>query len=203
MISHKHKFIFIHIPKTAGTSIERFLLEVEGVRTPACPAWGPAWGKTLKPSEREEYLIAPGQHNLFREYDQKYRAAYFSFAFVRNPFDRAVSSFFYEKRWGRSSSFKDFLKNPRHENDVHAVSQRDFIINKSNEPLVDFIGRFENLQDDFGVVCDKIGIQRKKLPCENKRQHKHYAEYYNDETREIVAEKYAKDIECFGYKFEK
>ena len=202
MISPKHKFLLLHLPKTGGTSCKKELAKYD-----------------------EECRFKNGHPTLIELMRQKWlgnlREDYFKFAFVRNPFDRLVSAFFYISRDSsykldcvmrkefkmNGVSFSFFVKNtlalilknpntrPR-----HFKPQSDFFF-EDNKNLLDFVGKFENFQEDFNIICDKIGIPRQELPHKNKTKHKHYTEYYDDETREIVAKKYAKDIEHFGYKF--
>jgi hypothetical protein len=185
----------VHIPKSAGTVIRDF----------------------LKTNDREFKVIF--SHPTFSEIQTEYDlSTYFKFTFVRNPWDRFVSTFFYLKQNVKDEellnearkklsnySFTSFVKELYLEKNqfsknyfIHFQPQIHFLESLDN---IDFIGRFENLQDDFNTICDKIGIPQQKLPHKNKSKHKHYTEYYNEETKQIVAEKYAKDIEYFEYEF--
>ena len=141
----------------------------------------------------------------------------FVFAFVRNPFDRLVSNYkmFTTRDLGirqliklnklnqqpsdiKNMSFPEFcniiLKHDNH----HWELQHKFMIKWPN-----FVGRFESFSSDIRKVGDLLKIPIKNIPHTNPTKHKHYTEYYDDETRQIVAEKYAKDIEYFGYEFGK
>ena len=204
MISHKHKFVFICVPKTGSTSITTALSKY-----------------CIKnfPPQKKHFSYSEYLNN--KKKTEKIDKDYFSFSFVRNPFDRLVSQFHYTgRRWWDKVGFTEALKFGFKNYVKHMVAQNiPFSVHRyrSKRKLdqadedwsqlqfldegVDFIGRFENLQEDFNFVCDKIGIPRQELPHENKSKHKNYTEYYNDETKQIVAEKYAKDIEYFGYEF--
>ena len=199
MISHKHKCIFVHIPKTAGQSL--------------CTNLG-GW-KRVRPQGFDRGLKKYRHHFTMSEYLEhgylkiEKLELYFKFGFVRNPYDRILSEFKYAKRIYSKfkSNFNGFVKrgwgNSRRHSTIkqHIRPQYEFLYDTDGKCLVDFIGRFENLQEDFNIICDKIKIPHQELPHRNKTKHKHYTEYYDDEIREIVAKKYAKDIEYFGYKF--
>jgi hypothetical protein len=231
IISRKNKFIFISIPKTGTTSVESSLQHLKTI---------PLSREILPHSSERRYCLNVGatvdyspylswigperkmipKHITLKELKKNCIDSldnYFSFTFVRNPWERELSAYFYRikmvKYWKesaikKSSKWYDVYKN--YSNSLSRCNTfSDWIADKAymeNTQLswakdVSFIGRFENLQDDFDIICDKIGIPRQKLPHKNKSQHKHYTKYYDDETKQIVAEKYAKDIEYFGYKF--
>ena len=132
----------------------------------------------------------------------------FIFSSVRNPYSRAVSTYKHWS-WNSAKTFKDFCNSIKKEEypskcakcaKWHSSTLSEHLV-EGNNLKVDFIIRVENMQKDLNIVCDKIGIPHQQLPHENKSEHRHYTEYYDDETREIVAEKYARDIEYFGYEF--
>ena len=143
----------------------------------------------------------------------------FKFAFVRNPWDRVVSAWAYacDREWynGRrvikkipNPSFDEFVRNHMWDEDGNAISvhwlpQCEFV-EYDGEIFVDFLGRFETLAKDYAEVCNKIGIPiDEELPVVNTSKHEHYTTYYTEELKQIIAEKYARDIELFGYEFGK
>ena len=171
--NHKTKCIFIHIPKTAGSTIKKAL----GIR-------GTHYTSTQ----------IKGDLNPF------FWDNYFKFAFVRNPFDKLVSNFFFNgHHFGfRDCTFKEYIvayKNgAKISNDV--VTQHGYL-----EQEIDFIGRFENLQKDMEFICDKLNKPMPQLSKENSTVHDHYTTYYDDETVKLVEELFEKDLKRFNYKF--
>lgn len=193
MISHKDKFIFIHIPKCGGTSIERFILSHYGISHD----WTRKYPLEALPTKvRSEFNIGFGgqQHMTLSNFSLERQKQYFSFAFVRNPWDRIMSSYLYSRRLGFKFTFESFLDSPRFAN--HCGTQSSFLNNN-----IDFVGRFENLQEDFDIVCGKLGLDAKRLPHENKTTHGHYTEWYTDERKKLIQDRYSEDIEVFNYKF--
>ena len=179
MISKKYKFIFVQINKTGNTSVRKTLLPES-------------------PRENNHQFITYYKKRFPKEFD-----SYFKFTFVRNPYDKVISQYFFRKKFDVQSSknmtFNEFIRNPVGR---PLQNQLDWIT-INNRVMVDFIGRFERLQQDFNKICDILEIERKPLIHLNKSDHEHYSRYYDDESRQIVEKIFAKDFEYFNYKFEK
>jgi hypothetical protein len=200
IIDKNRKIIFVRHQKTASSSIINALkLNPNGGHKTHENLTKHICSKTGKNYIDGHHVPYFELKNVYPEvYENK--SDYFKFAFTRNPWDRIVSAWKFAFEGGR---LKQYDKVPFHKVIKKYLDAWSCVEMNTLDFCdgCDFIGKFENLQEDFNIVCDKIGIPRQELPHKNKTKHKHYTEYYDDETREIVAEKYAKDIEYFGYKF--
>jgi len=216
IISHKHKFIFIHIPKCAGSTISYSLLN-----NLYCKSFNKDKFDQLDPSIVEVFKIAVNQGNSdalnqhgtlkdIKSYLSKKNLNindYFKFSLMRNPWERRVSQYEYAKRmakqtgayWAKRISLMSFYEFITERND----SQLNWVSDEKDNVAVDFLGSGINIQKEFNIICDKIGIQKKELPHRNATKHKHYIKYYDEETKQIIADNCAKDIEYFGYEFGK
>jgi len=191
MISHEHKFVFVHIPKCGGSSIESFF----GVNPLEYSL------ENFTGQKSNNFFLQHAKILEIHQLSQTNIKKYFKFGFCRNPWDRFVSSFFYEQRFFDMGDFRSFVLRPKFKNKQHSHPQVDFVFNSSGELALDFVGKFENLQKDFNVVCKKLNLPQEKLPHKKKSNRKKYREYYTHETRDIIYERYQKDIEYFGYEF--
>ncbi|MDH2421800.1 sulfotransferase family 2 domain-containing protein [Cobetia amphilecti] len=185
----KSKSIFIHIPKVAGRSIAHCL-----------------YG-----NERTGHFYHQDYFNNNKgKVDQ-----YFKFAFVRDPLDRIYSSYSYLINGGgnprdmyigkyikeNTKSFDDFVINWLNDKTkyswIHFVPQVDFIYRIDGQG-VDFIGKFENINEDFNLLVEKLGIGSKKLPLRNQNYNKAKINH-SRLTESKVKELYKEDYIRFNY----
>lgn len=223
MISHQHKCIFIHIPKCAGTSIEKVLGHYDlydgrrkqdhrSLRMVEKPV---QYLKLFNDDNLLDYLKTikykfKPQLNPYNKLNLKkeHYNSYFKFTFVRNPWDRAFSWYknvmrdeVHSKDLGlvNNISFEDFLKGNI---GVRALRPQTYWIKDYNGNInMDFIGKFENLQNDFNVVAETLNLTQFQLPHELKSDNKSYKEFYSDKTKDIVWDFYKKEIKLFDYEF--
>jgi hypothetical protein len=191
--SDQHQAIFIHIPKTAGVSLKQAL----GV-----------------PEE-----IGHADYLAFRAASPAKCRSYFKFTFVRNPWDRLLSAYSFLQAGGIPrfdrfwrvqlmsgvTSFEEFVMD-RLENAVafqalHFRPQYSFLCDGAGRMKMDFVGRFETIEEDCEQLAARLGIA---LPLQrlNRSRHTAYQSAYTPAMRDLVARIYARDIELFGYRFD-
>jgi chondroitin 4-sulfotransferase 11 len=201
IINHQHRFLFVHIQKTGGTSVTEALGQLEG-------------------SQQLGY-----GHSMISSVEASLYDGYFVFCFVRNPFERLVSWWnmmlhkgvhndFSRYLLSRSSSFSEFLdcteiiyeENPleRWTDQPYpksiAFNQLDYITVGDGRLALNFIGRFECLEADFRRASDAIGVKL-VLPHSNAFERGHYRDYYGPVETEKVRRLYKRDLDHFGYDF--
>ena len=199
-LSYSHRFIFIHVYRVAGQSVSR-ALQPYSVVPRRLTQWrlhrlrefnyGHVKASELKTALRPELFDT-----------------FFKFSFVRNPWDWQVSVFEYQRQnpdhphhgfFSTFRTFDDYLEWRVHEEGPEL--QSEFVMGDSGEPLVDFVGRYERLAEDFGRVCARLGVEA-SLPHRNRSKHGDFRQYYTPATRALVSDAYRDDIERFGYAFD-
>lgn len=206
MISHAHRCIFVHIPKTGGTSIEDLIWP--GPRTTDDLWMG------FVDRYHNKYQTGGLQHLLASQIRQEVGAGifsrYYKFSIVRNPWDRAVSQFVFMdtrddlrdflgmKQGDGLKKYAELISKKRH---VQWEPQVNFVRDADGEPLLDYIGRYETFSASVFNALSAIGIKANAIPHRKKGQRGPYQGYYDAESREMIGTLYAADIEAFGYRF--
>lgn len=211
LISKKKQFIFVHVQKTAGISLQQVLTS----HAPDARLWHGRHGHAS---------------SGLAEIGRKRWERYFSFGFVRNPWDRLVSHYsmirdkideltpeqraeprpFKIELWNYvlhfSHDFDSFLDNctgliwDRDCYKSFLFNQIDYLSDDKGEIVVDYVGRFENFEQDATAVLARIGIEA-EVPRLNRSSRGDYHDYYTPRTRDLVAKRFARDIQAFGYEF--
>lgn len=187
IINHQYKHTFIHIPKCAGHSMQ-----------------SNDWVGNVCHTTVNDYIN-----------EGVWRDDYFSWTFVRNPYDRLVSSYFWVKRpnynlqkWHNNLSQHDiktfpnlisWLEKSDISKDILFKPQYLHIIDQNDDIPIDFIGRFEKINHDWHHITNTILGKESNLLHKNKTSHNHYTQYYTDELKERVYKLYTKDFSLFSY----
>lgn len=207
LISDHHRFVFIHVPKTGGDSIDKML-------------------RAHVPDVRKQKMTrhAPYGDILALEPDI---ADYWSFAMVRNPWARMVSWWSMIDKWNHAwgpasgkpqikrggmkdgnkmwrrvaefADFDEFILRGTDEIPRLAMPQIDYLLAPGRR--VDFIGRTESLAADMATIQRELGLPVSEIPRRNTTSHGSYRDYYSPAARDRVADVYARDLEAFGYEF--
>jgi Sulfotransferase family len=191
LVSHRRRFIFVHVYKVAGSSVRDALSpyahdgRIYGIKN-----------KHLTAAQIRSRIPFP----LF--YDR-----YFKFAFVRNPWSFEASMYNFARRKGElagGQTFETFLEGRKQRRSTNGP-QAKFVVDGDDCLIVDYVGRMERLESEFSEICRRIGFSdtnRPSIPHSNQSTFEDWRPLYTDETRRLVAEISDKDISMFSYHFD-
>lgn len=215
LLSHKYNFLFVHIAKTGGTSVRNALQKYRWRDPYYIPQFIASKMSGLLHHEvgikmpRHARIICAREMLPYEFFNRL-----FKFAFVRNPWDLQVSSFHHIRRerphlMQGMDDFETFLRwklNPERPYQYHIDTsielQTDYLVDLHGNVIIDYIGHYENLQNDFDHVCGEIGIKPFSLPHKRKATNRtDYRQYYDDSTAQLVADHFRRDIDILKYSF--
>ncbi len=197
LISDDKALLFVHIQKTGGTSLTQYFQ-----------------------NNISDLILYQRHHSPISEAESKF-LSYFKVAFVRNPYDRLVSwyhaidrkrdriesaNYMQKQVLKRANSFKEFILNCE---DVQSKvgwlpfknNQLDYLTDKNGKVIVDFIGRFETYEESVKLLLHMLDMPVSDIPHINKTNHTRYQDYYDSQTKAIVAKRFERDLEFFKYRF--
>ena len=208
LISHSHKFIFIHNYKVAGTSINALLNDYQ------------PWH--MKNKLLKHIKIKMHKYKILNKKIHAHATAneikkllpsnmftnYYKFGFVRNPWDLQISLYHYMLQTKnhfqhnialKFKTFDEYIE-WRCFSDKHF--QKDFFIDNSNNIIVDYIGKIENIENDIEHIFLNVGIKNHPIvPKKNTSKHDNYKKYYSEKSYNLVLHHFKEDIDLFGYEF--
>ena len=228
IISHDHKFIFLKTTKTAGTSIEIALSEYCGPQDIVTPI-SAADEKTrtilgyrgpqnyIVPfvnysfSDMVYFLIRGKKRRYFnhisarlvrRFIGEEIWQSYFKFCFARNPWDRAVSQYYWRRAEGAPHSFTEFIDS----HNLKSLKKKGVgLYSIDGEVVVDRICLYENMADELAYISDRLQLPVKlTLPrskSSSRRNKEHYRNMFDKKDRDKVAQLFAEEISLLGYEF--
>lgn len=256
IISHKHKFIFLHCRKVAGSSITSLLNPYLGPNDIQVGAWIESiksGGRYNKLAIHNSFINKDGRKKFTKNFlksfaqrrwpqfsqmvNQSAKAAYrselsgnlthatasqlmkfapsawkdyYKFCFVRNPYEQAVSDYFWRNRARYDISFVEFMRRKLdpHRPDLEGLVPTPVtnweIYTINDEIVVDFIGRYENLTEDLSKIGENLSLNLDLSLLSNSKSGYRKGDYrkiYSEEAKELVEKVYRKEIEYFQYNF--
>lgn len=215
LLSHSKQFLFVHIAKTGGTSIREALSPYR---------WGHRYAAAQFISNKMSQFCGHKIGSRFPRHSriiaakemlpEEYFNGLFKFSVVRNPWDLQVSSYHHIKRerpqvMEGHETFERFMRwkfNPERPYQYHIDTslqlQSDYLVDLHGNLLTDFIGHYENLQEDFDAICSHLSISPSPLPHKRKATDRgSYQAYYTDDLKRLMDNHFAKDIQLLGYCF--
>lgn len=205
IFSNSQRFVFFAIPKTGTHAIREVFRPHLGTED-----WEQQmrYGQQLSPLS--EIAAINHGHVAYRQLARVIPAEtltqYFTFAFVRHPFDRFVSVCAFLAR--TDPSYQDdptawmkraLTRVPFRKRVLVSTQSALLTCEHSGSLKLDFVGRYESLQDDCDHVCRTLSLPAVTLSRKNSSEHRQYHEVLDGELREALTERYADDFETFSY----